>query len=61
MLALTLAETREVASVQTEPLGPLRLKGYDEPVTAYAVIGLDDATRGRVADCLAAVNEATPA
>jgi adenylate cyclase len=57
----TLAETGEVAAMQTEPLGPLRLKGYDEPVTAYAVTGLDDATEARVADCLAAVNEATPA
>jgi adenylate cyclase len=56
----TLNEPGVRAQATTEPLGPLQLKGYDEPVTAHVVRGLASAPAARVEACLATVNEAVP-
>jgi adenylate cyclase len=54
----TLSEPGVRAQAATEPLGPLQLKGYDEPVTAYVVRALAPDPAQRVEACLATVNDA---
>ncbi len=53
----TLGEPGVAAEVEVEPVGPLQLKGYDDPVFAYAVLDVGQRTRTRVEACLAAVND----